>query len=212
MTYAMCEENISDSEISNLDNEAFWDKMQTTAQQTIEMIAELVEENEIDLDSLDVESVSHEFSRKSAEAERHEFLQAARGYLEITDVWFKSVFKEILNATSTATADINDAVEIISWYRHQIYVKLKRAMIHDDSIGIEEEDSMLPNDSDGSAKVALIGIDRSIGAWGKLQGHFKEKKDNILHILLHLDRLRRRAEQEFPNARSFKRPGFDTLS
>jgi len=78
--------------------------------------------------------------------------------------------------------------------------------------GIEEEDSMLPGNFDGSAKVALIGIDRSIGAWEKLQGHFKEKKDNILHILLHLDRLRCKTEQEFPNARSFKRPGFDTLS
>ncbi len=212
MTYAMCEENTSDSEISNPDNEAFLDEMQTTAQQTIEMIAELAEENEIDLDSLEVESVSHEFSRVSDKSDKHNLLQAAHGYLEITDVWFKSVFKEILNATNTMTADINDTVEIISWYRYQIFVKLKRAMIYDDSACIEEEDSMLPNDSDGSAKVALIGIDRSIGAWEKLQEHFKEKKDNILHILLHLDRLRCKVEQEFPNARSFKRPGFDTLS
>ncbi|MEF9475996.1 MAG: hypothetical protein L0958_04810 [Candidatus Mariimomonas ferrooxydans] len=208
----MCEENTSNSEISNPDNEAFWDEMQTTAQQAIEMIAELAEENEIDLDSLEVESVSHKFSRGSDKSDKHNLLQAAHGYLEITDVWFKSVFKEILNATNTAAADISDAVEIISWYRHQIFVKLKRAMIHDDSACIEEEDSMLPNDSDGSAKVALIGIDRSIGAWGKLQGHFKEKKNNILHILLHLDRLRCKAEQEFPDARNFKRPGFDTLS
>jgi hypothetical protein len=30
-----------------------------------------------------------------------------------------------------------------------------------------------------------------------------------LELLVHLDRLRRAAEQEFPQARAFVRPGFD---
>ncbi len=209
LTYATCEENSGNLLTRDSDNEDFWTGLQTIFQQTMEMITEMAEQNGIDLDSLDAESVSHEFSRQSAEAEKHELLQAARGYLEITDVWFKSIFKEIVDAPNTASADINDAIEIIGWYRHQIFVKIKRAMIHDDSVDIEEN-CMLPKDSDGSAKVALIGIDRSIGAWGKLQKHFKGEKNSILDILLHLKRLRRGVEQEFPNAKSFKRPGFDT--
>ncbi len=66
-----------------------------------------------------------------------------------------------------------------------------------------------PKDSDGSAKVALIAMDRSIAAWGELHRHFPDAEDDILDLLAHLDRLRRHAEQEFPAARAFVRPGFD---
>ena len=104
---------------------------------------------------------------------------------------------------------INDALEVIRWYQHQIYIKIMRALNHDDEI---EEDEAFPKDSDGSAKVALIGMDRSIGAWGKLQELFPEKTNSILDILVHLDRLRRRTEQTILQARSFVRPGFDTLN
>jgi hypothetical protein len=39
--------------------------------------------------------------------------------------------------------------------------------------------------------------------------HFPAKEDEILQMLSILQKLRRRTEQEFPNALSFKRPGFD---
>lgn len=75
---------------------------------------------------------------------------------------------------------------------------------------IEEKDA-IQTDSNGSAKVALIGIDRSIGAWGEMRNYLPDKDDRILTILLHLDRLRRKVEQFFPEAREFVRPGFDEL-
>jgi hypothetical protein len=68
----------------------------------------------------------------------------------------------------------------------------------------------LLRDSDGSAKVALIAIDRSIAAWGAMRNHFPEQEDTILDLLVHLDRLRRKIEKTFPDARAFVRPGFDT--
>jgi hypothetical protein len=68
-----------------------------------------------------------------------------------------------------------------------------------------------PRDSDGSEKVALIAMDRSLAAWGELYHHFPESQDEILDLLVHLDRLRRRTEQEFPAAREFVRPGFDEV-
>ena len=101
-------------------------------------------------------------------------------------------------------ASIEDCIEVIRWYQDQIGVKLMRALRRD------ELDAEFPSDSDGSAKVALIGIDRSIGAWSRFREHFSEKTDDILNILLQLDHLRQKTEQEFPKARSFVRPGFDT--
>jgi len=109
-------------------------------------------------------------------------------------------------------SEINDSVEVIRWYQHQIYVKLMRALTNEESVDPREEDNALQRDSDGSALVALIAIDRSVGAWGRLQKHFPEKTNSILDILLHLDRLRRKIEQLFPDARNFKRPGFDDMT
>lgn len=62
---------------------------------------------------------------------------------------------------------------------------------------------------DGSVKVALISIDRSIAAWMRMREYLPEKQDEILDILIHLDRLRKSLENAFPKARTFKRPGFD---
>ena len=68
---------------------------------------------------------------------------------------------------------------------------------------------LLPKDSDGSAKVALIGIDRSISAWGIMLRYFPACEDELLKILVVLEKLRKKVEKEFPDARSFFRPGFD---
>jgi hypothetical protein len=108
-------------------------------------------------------------------------------------------------------ASIGDALEVIQWYQHQIYVKLMRALMQDDFELLDDDGKPFPKDSDGSAKVALIATDRSIAAWGTLREHFPEKTDEILDLLVHLDRLRRQTEQQFPDARSFVRPGFDTI-
>ena len=47
-------------------------------------------------------------------------------------------------------------------------------------------------------------------AWLTMREHFPEEGDEILDMLVVLDRIRRRTEKEFPDARSFVRPGFDT--
>ena len=99
---------------------------------------------------------------------------------------------------------------MVHWYQYQIYVKLMRAVRGD----LEERPEILdefPKDSDGSAKVALIGIDRSIAAWGELQNRTPLHNSDVLGILLHLERLRRKVERVFPDARAFIRPGFDKI-
>jgi hypothetical protein len=79
------------------------------------------------------------------------------------------------------------------------------------SSGLEliEEDEDQPKSCDGSAKVALIGIERSIGAWGLLLQHFPDQEDTILDLLSILQKLLRMTEAEFPMARMFYRPGLD---
>lgn len=131
---------------------------------------------------------------------------------------------------------IADALEVIQWHLFPIHVKLMRAQprlferrgidepeelqdLEDlDDVDWEEGELFEPasidpvqNDSNGSAKVALIAMDRSIAAWGILWESLGDESGEILALLVDLAQLRRDAEREFPNARAFIRPGFDTM-
>ncbi len=225
LNYTIEKEDFGDATVRDINNKAFWDKLQIMFQQTKELIAELATERGIDLSSLDLESASKEISYQMDELKNHELSLSARYYAEMVNMWFESGYslfeqkEDELNPMTKlgirgdkpyAEADeISDAVEVIRWYQHQIYVKLLRVLTQNEFIDTQDE---LQNDSNGSALVALIAINRSIGAWGRLQEYFPEKTDSILDILLHLDRLHRKIEQEFPNARKFKRPGFDDMN
>src|SRR5882724_4061304 len=129
-----------------------------------------------------------------------------------------------------------DAAEIIQWYQFFIAVKLTRALsrpafidessddedvLTADFLPDEETDELVDYDavisrahridSNGSAKVALVAIDRSTAAWGALQLSLPEKAHTINPILVELDRLRRLTEKRFPQARDFIRPGLDEV-
>jgi hypothetical protein len=96
-----------------------------------------------------------------------------------------------------------DALQVIEWHFHQIAIKLRRAL----SSRREGRDGRA--DASGSAKVALIGIDRSLAAWHVLQQWCPETTTHQV-VVDTLDELRAAAEREFPRARAFRRPGFDT--
>jgi hypothetical protein len=66
-----------------------------------------------------------------------------------------------------------------------------------------------PKDSDGSAKIALIAMDRSISAWAGLREALGDDPDGILDLLAQLAAIRRQTEKIFPEARAFVRAGFD---
>lgn len=132
-------------------------------------------------------------------------------------------------------SQLTDAIEVIRWYQFFIAAKMFRALIGaDDYSRIVPEgsddifagmdldldgdsddealDEAAGSDSDGSAKIALIAIDRSLSAWRVLQHALPEKADTIMPMLVELEKLRRAGERAFPRARDFIRPGFDEVS
>ena len=78
-----------------------------------------------------------------------------------------------------------------------------------DDIRLFAEEHGFPKDSDGSAKIALIAIDRSIEAWIKLLQLLPDHEDAIIPLLAALQKIKKSGEAEFPDARKFVRPGFD---
>jgi hypothetical protein len=225
MVYAMEQQGDDDPDGRDINNEAFWQKLQDVLEQTREAITLWAEEQGIDLETLELEAAKKEDRRRRDKAQNHELTQAAHRYGKMVNEWFES--EPLLAArpddlefgTTPLTEDepsldqdedVYDAVEVIGWYQHQIEVKLARGLMErEDEADAPEPDDDWQKNSDGSVKVSLIGMDRSIMAWGKLLRHFPEKADRIRPILLHLERLRRKTEHTFPGARKFLRPGFD---
>lgn len=206
-------------ESRDIQNEAFWRKLSQIFQETREMVMEWAKENGVELENL-TEEDEEQIRKKRRQADSHPLARAGRKYANAASDWFRE-FDQLVEVSDLATTDTDieeaerlvDAREIIHWYQYQIAVKTIRALssrIEEREFEMEEPDPN-PKDSDGSAKVALLGIDRSIAAWRLMQLSVPDRSDTIVPMILQLERLRQRTEKQFPNARDFIRPGFDEV-
>jgi len=95
--------------------------------------------------------------------------------------------------------------EVFAWFRALIAVKLYRALIC--SAAVARGDASRSDDEQISAKVALIGIDRSLDALASMAADDEDARLGLL--LAQLRRVKREAEARFPLARRFHREGLD---
>lgn len=200
LVYATEQEDNNVFENHDLRNEAFWKKLGNIFQETCEMITDWARNAGVDL-TPNAEDDDTRYKRKRQLVDNHPLTKAGKKYANAASDWFR----EFDQAIEINDLGVSDAREVIQWYQYQIAVKTIRAL----SGRKEELEADLPKDSDGSVKVALIGIDRSIAAWRMMQLSLPEREESIVPLILQLDRLRRRLENGFPDARKFLRPGFD---
>lgn len=202
------------------ENEIFWDMIKENFKNAMEIISDIAEEFDIDLNEL-TEEDSEEDERKEKRERIKDLplVKAAKEYGMSSHAWIsdfeESYWKKsdgivVDNKTEEELLRIREALDIISWYQFQIQVKLSRAYSSKEG-RIEEPPEGYPKDSDGSAKVALIGIHRSIGAWEEMRKQMPEKHNEIFKFILHLDHLARFVQEAFPDAEICIRPGFDTM-
>lgn len=208
----------------DLENREFWNELGDSLAVATHMVLRDAKKLGIDLSQEALASIEVEERqrRKLAARQGSALHRAAAGYSKSARALLQRLdpeLQETENALNTehrlgagrpdaAAAEIRDALDVVHWYLFFIDVKLQRAVSSRVDEHRDEPDGF-PSDADGSAKVALIAIDRSIAAWARLRGHLTGEGDAILDLLVQLERLRRAAEQEFPRARAFQRPGFD---
>jgi hypothetical protein len=116
-------------------------------------------------------------------------------------------------ASSAADGETQeDVIAVLYWYLFFIAAKIQRG-IHGllDVDGFEDPDQLSDpqSDANGSIKIALIAIERSILAWTYLLD--ESNADRIRPVIRLLDRIKYRTEEKFPRARDFIRPGFDEI-
>ena len=158
---------------------------------------------------IDTDSVNSALGNLSSKPiKSHACEASAKDYAKQTSSWLKSaesIIKELQQSELhkaelgiTESLSSSSVIEIIQWYQHFIAAKIVRALENDSA-----------EDTNGSAKVALIALDRSVAAWGTLLKKLPEKEEAILQILIQLSDLRKMTEIEFPDARTFLRNGLD---
>jgi hypothetical protein len=193
LVYATEQEDNDSPQSRDVCNEAFWRKLTTIFQETRELIVGWTTEAGVDLNgNSDDDSRS---KRKRQLVDNHPLTKAGKKYANAASDWLREFDQTV------EVSELEDAREVIQWYQYQIAVKTMRALS-----GRKED---LDEDANGSAKVALIGIDRSMAAWRMMQLSLPDRVESIVPLILQLERLRRRLEEEFPAARDFIRPGFD---
>lgn len=216
--------NLSPEQL-DINNKAFWDNIAANFREAIEGLQKMAKEKGIDLDKEipDEEDFIKKRKEKKDRMQKHPLHELCTKYVSIINPFlqneglFKSKEEELVNALILNTQseeslvseakNINNCYEIITWYQYFLTAKFQRALSgkFDDLI---EEDT-IQNDSNGSAKIALIGIEKSMAAWAALYDLLPEEEDAILAALAILQQVKQKAEEEFPDAYKFIRPGFD---
>jgi len=161
----------------------------------------------------------------------HPLLVAADEYMKKSHAWLKAaegdlqaVARRLIEEARNRFSDedleeqarqIGEMIEVVSWYHTLIAPKLSRAVR-----GLREKENVKgpyaallertrQQDANGSGKVVLIAVERSIAAWLQLREVLPRQEDAILGMLVLLNRIRHGIRAVFPGAEAFQRPGFD---
>lgn len=218
-SYARRRATLDDDDPASYDpnDPKFIENLEEIFETTKELIRMGAAEDGIDLDSLRLDDDEWaEQERRREAAYEAPLIKFAERYAWMVKEWFDRENETIDRAYQQSFGtgndllpeELEDAVKVILWYQFMPAVKLFR-VAHRDG---EENEEWWINDSNGSAKVALIALDRSIIAWGRMRDFFPEKAGGITPIIAQLEELRNWAEREFPDARSFIRPGLDEIT
>lgn len=209
-----------DPALHDLQNEKFWEKLKQSMQQVREMIEMYAAENGIDLNAISSQNALtdgwEDHERRKEKAREHQLTRTAERYGFMVKEWFEIEESDVDQVQRGSFGMGNEilpeefeaAVEVIQWYQFIPAAKLDRALFR-----VEDgDDEYRMNDVNGSVKVALIAMDRSLLAWSRLREWMPGKAMSILTIMALLENLRLRTEEKFPEARNFIRPGLDEAS
>jgi hypothetical protein len=168
---------------------------------TAEWIAEM---NAVDVSDPDVQDALRSRDRRHEAAEDSPIGKLAWAISLVALHWLQA-----RDGHPPADQVLAEAMSIALHDAAFIAVKLMRALEGrlEFQSGEADEDNPIQNDWNGSAKVALISIERSENAWRTIsQASADETPSSIAD---QLSQLRTMVEAEFPNAWKFVRPGFD---
>ena len=132
-------------------------------------------------------------------------MKTAKAVAELSREWLAAQPAGLQARTDPVLAE---ALAVAQYDVHLFWVKLYRALDGRDREDEDiDDDDPIQNDWNGSAKVALICIERSDAAWRVIAA--STAQETPLAIADQFRDLQHEVEREFPDAWRFVRPGFD---
>ncbi len=206
-------------------DEAF-DLVIDVLQQSLNLLREMAEEEGIDPDAIDVNAEMAEKDRILDEVENHPMSRATMTYVGLANDWLGMIagnadaaggdfdifagLRTVAPDWDGPIEDLIEAVEVVQRLKLVVVDKVQMALLgRRQEVYYDMSADEMSTNADGVAKMGLLAIDRSIGAWATLLPVFPARQAATLEILTLLSRLRVELEQEFPEAWAFVRPGFD---
>ncbi|MFH1826769.1 MAG: hypothetical protein ABH823_05750 [bacterium] len=186
---------------------------------TMELIAKAAEEEGIDLSNLPEEDCERlDISGHSLYLRANYYMRLVHKFLEklrrkINAVYRSEVFL-LSNNKWDEQEQIDDFREIITWYHTFVPSKIYRALCSKMEATDSNEDlqQLDLDDANGSAKVAYIGLTKSLEALYGVHKWAPELQDETLTLLAEVEKLLKGINAEFPDHHNFKRPGFDYIA
>jgi hypothetical protein len=209
-------------------NKLFWEKLSQNFSKAKTILEEIAEKSGVDLETLSADIEKSEIQRQENRKKvlSHNLILLSREYSVVTEQWLKTQpgmmqklesMKEDLTLgiesqerARAAMETIKDSLAIIQWYCEFIHHKIYRALTG--KLDSDEDEYDPQQDFNGSAKIALIAIEKSKDAWIKLFELLPEQEDHFLSILGMIERLHRETLAEFQDCNAFVRPGFDEIN
>lgn len=208
-------------------NENIWAYLKNIFDSTYEILHDLALERGIEMEDiyssedLDKGLWADEYEHAAKEEESNDYIVATSDIIKICCIYeslsedcLESVFAVLDEKEWAPEApeekESSEALDMINWYLDLIQSKIRRALFGYLQNKGTVDDSLVCEDYNGSAKVALIGIEQSEKAWDILKKYCPSLVKDISHIQVTLSQLTTDIETKFPAARKFKRPGFDS--
>lgn len=207
-TFAM-EHEFTDAE-RDIGNEAFWRNLQNIFADAKQSLLEKAEEFGIEINPPGDEEFA-EIRRQNKQIRDTDLARLAESYIEKSAALL-DVKDDWLIFTACDEEMQIEMLNVIVWYQFFIAAKIQRGLrgITDVEGDTDKEELNNPqSDANGSAKIALIALERSQGAWAALAT--RENVAQIKPILDLLEIIKQKTEGNFPHARGFIRPGFDEI-
>ncbi|RYZ19756.1 MAG: hypothetical protein EOO16_18990 [Chitinophagaceae bacterium] len=212
-------------EAADPENEAFWQTLSDRFTESLHLLEEGAARHGIVLEEPTPEELVLHRQQEEETGRRLEdtpLLTAARTYADAVEILFtESDLWERKGAALTRETTLGiktvekglretellaDCRHVLGWYQHFIGVKFQRAL---HGLWEDGDEARAPqSDANGSAKIALLAVERSRLALTTLLSLVGEE-DAVLDLLATLERIEKEGRNHFPNAGRFCRPGFD---
>lgn len=175
-------------------------------QDAMELLRMMAEENGMDLDAIELDEADLMKPDKKGY-----LVRKATEHANWLFKWFKNngddldaLLEKYEETSEKDYLVLKDAIEVLRWFIHFIAVKFTRA-----SMPPWEDSPEGRSDMNGSAKTAIIAVNRSIAALAVFLKLMPGDEDELLNALVRLERIRKRALRDYPGAMEFRRPGLD---